>query len=86
MQTETPILNNLSLLWGGDYSNEDSEGNFDVFDSDEFDNSDRTRAIEIGTAIRIPPYEIENLGFFSQLQWDATESLAFSGGVPILLV
>ena len=81
LQTETPILNNLSLLWGADYSNEDSEGNFDVFDSEEFDNSDRTRAREIGTAIRIPPFEIENLGFFSQFTWDATQSLAFSGGV-----
>ena len=69
------------MLWGADYSSEDSEGNFDVFDADEFDNSDRTIAREIGTAIRIPPFEIENLGFFSQFIWDATQSLAFSGGV-----
>ena len=81
LQADTKILNNLSVLWGADYSNEDSEGNYDVFDTEEFDNSDRTIARQIDTAIRVAPFEIENFGVFSQLNWDATERLAFSGGI-----
>ena len=81
LQADTKILDNLSLLWGADYSNEDSEGTPEVFDPEEFDNSDRTIARRIGTAVRIPPFEIENIGVFSQLNWDATERLALSGGI-----
>ena len=81
LQADTKILDNLSLLWGADYSNEDSEGTPEVFDPEVFDNSDRTIARRIGTAVRIPPFEIENIGVFSQLNWDATERLALSGGI-----
>lgn len=81
LQLETPLASNLSLLWGADYSSEDSEGNYDVFDVDEFDNSGGRRARRIGSAIRIAPFTIKNLGLFSQLQWDVTEKLSLSGGL-----
>jgi iron complex outermembrane receptor protein len=81
LQLETPLASNLSLLWGADYSSEDSEGNYDVFDVDEFDSSGGRRARRIGSAIRIAPFTIKNLGFFSQLQWDVSEKLSLSGGV-----
>lgn len=81
LQLETPLASNLSLLWGADYSSEDSEGNYDVFDVDEFDNSGGRRARRIGSAIRIAPFTIKNLGLFSQLQWDVSEKLSLSGGV-----
>ena len=81
LQADTEILDNLSVLWGADYSNEDSEGIPEVFDPEEFDNSDRTIARRIGTAVRIPPFEIENFGVFSQLNWDATKRLALTGGI-----
>ncbi|NDJ16451.1 TonB-dependent receptor domain-containing protein [Myxacorys almedinensis] len=81
LQLETALASNLSLLWGADYSSEDSEGNLDVFDVNEFDNSGGRRARRIGSAIRIAPFTIKNLGLFSQLQWDVSEKLALSGGV-----
>lgn len=81
LQLETPLASNLSLLWGADYSSEDSEGNYDVFDVNELDNSGGRRARRIGSAIRIAPFTIKNLGLFSQLQWDANEKLSLSGGV-----
>lgn len=81
LQLETPLASNLSLLWGADYSSEDSKGNYDVFDVDEFDNSGGRRARRIGSAIRIAPFTIKNLGLFSQLQWDVSEKLSLSGGV-----
>ncbi|MEO1377181.1 MAG: TonB-dependent receptor, partial [Cyanobacteria bacterium J06635_10] len=81
LQLDTSLSNNVSVLWGADYSNEESEGNFDVFDVDEFDSSGGRRARKIGEAIRIAPFDIENLGLFSQLKWDASERLSLSGGV-----
>ncbi|AFY58536.1 outer membrane receptor protein [Rivularia sp. PCC 7116] len=81
LQLNTFLSDNVSVLWGADYSNEESEGNFDVFDIDEFDSSGGRRARKIGEVIRIAPYDIENLGLFSQLKWDASERLSLSGGV-----
>lgn len=81
LQLDTSLSDNVSVLWGADYSNEESEGNFDVFDVDEFDSSGGRRARKIGEVIRIAPYDIESLGLFSQLKWDASERLALSGGV-----
>ncbi|BAZ37909.1 ferric aerobactin receptor [Calothrix sp. NIES-4101] len=81
LQLDTALSTNLNLLWGADYSNEDSEGNYDIFDVDDFDNSGGTRARKIGSSIRIAPFTIKNLGLFSQLKWDASENLSLSGGV-----
>ncbi|MBV6622429.1 MAG: TonB-dependent receptor [Rivularia sp. (in: Bacteria)] len=81
LQLNTFLSDNVSVLWGADYSKEDSEGNWDLFDTDEFDNSGGRRARKIGESIRIAPYDIESLGLFSQLKWDANERLALSGGI-----
>ncbi|MBW4643284.1 MAG: TonB-dependent receptor [Goleter apudmare HA4340-LM2] len=81
LQLDTPLSSNLNLLWGADYSNEDSKGNYDLFDVDEFDNSDGRRARKIGSSIRIAPFTIKNLGIFSQVKWDASEKVFLSGGV-----
>ncbi|MEM7715118.1 MAG: TonB-dependent receptor [Cyanobacteria bacterium P01_A01_bin.68] len=81
LQLNTFLSDNVSVLWGADYSNEESEGNWDVFDVDEFDNSGGRRARKIGESIRIAPFDIESLGLFSQLKWDASERLSLSGGV-----
>jgi iron complex outermembrane receptor protein len=81
LQLDTALSNNVSLLWGADYSSEDSEGNYDLFNVDEFDSSGGRIARKIGSSIRIAPFEIENLGLFSQLKWDASERLSLSGGV-----
>lgn len=81
LQIQTPVAQGLSLLWGADYSNENSEGIFNVFDSDRFDNSSRRDLFKVGETTRIPEYDIENLGLFTQLQWEATPKLILSGGL-----
>ncbi|MDY6898096.1 MAG: TonB-dependent receptor, partial [Cyanobacteriota bacterium] len=81
LQLNTFLSDNVSVLWGADYSNEESEGNWDIFDVDEFDSSGGRIGRKIGESIRIAPYDIESLGLFSQLKWDASERLALSGGV-----
>ncbi|MDB9377292.1 TonB-dependent receptor, partial [Nodularia sphaerocarpa] len=81
LQLDTALSNHLNLLWGADYSNEDSQGDYQVFNVDEFDSSGGRRARQVGSAIRIAPFNIESLGVFSQLKWDASENLLLSGGV-----
>ncbi len=81
LQLNTFLSDNVSVLWGADYSNEESEGNWDIFDADEFDSSGGRIARKISESIRIAPFDIETLGLFSQLKWDASERLSLSGGV-----
>lgn len=81
LQLDTPLSSNLNLLWGADYSSEDSKGDYDLFDVDEFDNSGRRIARKIGSSIRIAPFTIQNLGLFSQVKWEASENVSLSGGV-----
>ncbi len=81
MQIETPIIqqNVLSLLWGADYSNEENVQLTDIFDEETFDRDRELRKIDELTFT--PPYDLENLGFFAQLEWNATPRLSLNGGV-----
>ncbi|MBC6431620.1 TonB-dependent receptor [Nostoc sp. HG1] len=81
LQIQTPIAQALSVLWGADYSNENSKGIFNVFDTERFDNSGGRDLFKISETTRIPEYDIDNLGLFTQLQWEATPQLIFSGGL-----
>jgi iron complex outermembrane recepter protein len=81
LQLDTALSNNLNLLWGADYSSEDSKGDYDLFDVAEFDNSNGRIARKIGSSIRIAPFTIKNLGLFSQVKWEASENISLSGGV-----
>ncbi|UKO96922.1 TonB-dependent receptor domain-containing protein [Nostoc sp. UHCC 0870] len=81
LQLDTALSNNLNLLWGADYSSEDSKGDYDLFDVAEFDNSNGRIARKIGSSIRIAPFTTKNLGLFSQVKWEASEKVFLSGGV-----
>ncbi len=83
LQLDTALSNNLNLLWGADYSSEDSKGDYDLFDVAEFDNSGGRIARKIGSSIRIAPFTIKNLGLFSQVKWEASEKVSLSGGCGI---
>lgn len=81
LQIETPIIqqNVLSLLWGADYSNEENVQLTDIFDEETFDRDRELRKVDELTFT--PPYDLENLGFFAQLEWNATPRLSLNGGV-----
>ncbi|WP_066382047.1 TonB-dependent receptor domain-containing protein [Anabaena sp. CA = ATCC 33047] len=81
LQLDTALSNNLNLLWGADYSSEDSKGDYDLFDVAEFDNSNGRIARKIGSSIRIAPFTTKNLGLFSQVKWEASEKVFLSGGL-----
>ena len=79
LQIETPIARTLELLWGADYRNERNERIFDVLDPVAFDEDRVARFVEQRT--QVPPYFIDQLGLFAQLQWDLSPSFTLSGGI-----
>jgi iron complex outermembrane receptor protein len=78
---ETPLTNNLDVLWGADYSDESIEQPLEIFNPVVFDQSGETEFEQIEEAFFSPPYDLESIGLFSQLNWEANEKLAFSGGL-----
>jgi iron complex outermembrane receptor protein len=81
LQFDTPLSKTLSLLWGVDISSDDNRADYDVFDADEFDASGRATAQKIRSAIRFPKFTINNLGIFSQAQWQVSDRVNLSGGL-----
>ncbi|MBW4543126.1 MAG: TonB-dependent receptor [Symplocastrum torsivum CPER-KK1] len=82
LQIETPFNQEetVSLLWGADYANEENSFFRNLFDSEEFDNSEGRVFRKIGEETIVPPYDVESLGLFAQLQWDVSDRVALSGG------
>ena len=78
LQIETPIAQSLELLWGADYRDERNERVITILDPVAFDQG-VARSIEQRT--QFPPYFIDQLGLFAQLQWDLSPSFTLSGGI-----
>jgi len=81
LQISTPLAETLSLLWGADFAREQSEQPFDIFDPVAFDNSDGSTFLRIDTGTFVPPSVLDELGLFTQLQWQPAERWQLSGGV-----
>lgn len=83
LQIDTPFneQKTVSLLWGADYVNEDSEQPFDVFDLGDYDASSGRVNRKIGERTFVPPYEVDSLGLFAQLQASLGSSLELTGGI-----
>jgi iron complex outermembrane receptor protein len=81
VELETNFSETFSLLWGADYSQEDLSQPYQRIDADEFINSDFTVARFVEDVFWTPPYEVENLGFFAQAQWDISDRWLLSGGL-----
>ncbi len=83
MQIETSFneQKTVSLLWGADYVNEDSEQPFDIIDLGDYDASAGRINRKIGDRTFVPPYEVDSLGLFAQLQASLGSSVELSGGI-----
>jgi iron complex outermembrane receptor protein len=80
LEVETPFSETFNLLWGADYSNEESSQPYLVLD-DEFVTSGFEVVRVDEEAFFTPPYTVENLGLFAQAQWDISSRWLLSGGV-----
>lgn len=83
LEIETPLLadERLNLFWGLDYTEENTEQPFDIFDPVIFDNSGGREFVRLREGVFVPPYELSNLGAFAQLDWAATEQLNIRSGL-----
>ena len=78
LQIETPLAQSLELLWGADYRDERNERVINILDPEFFDEG-VARSIEQRT--QFPPFFLDQLGLFAQLQWELSPSFTFSGGI-----
>ncbi|PIG95268.1 TonB-dependent receptor [Gloeocapsopsis sp. IPPAS B-1203] len=79
LQVETPFSESTRLLWGADYLQEDSDQPFLVIDPVAFDT--RREANVLTTATQVPPFQLNSLGVFAQVQWDLSAQWLLSGGL-----
>ncbi|MFP4337488.1 MAG: TonB-dependent receptor domain-containing protein [Halothece sp.] len=81
LDANTPLNNNLDLLWGADYSDESIEQPLEIFNARVFEESGGTRFEKIEEAFFSPPFDLESIGLFSQLTWEANDQLSLTGGL-----
>ena len=81
LDIDTPLTENLGLLWGADYSDESIEQPLEIFNPVVFDESGGSEFEKIEEAFFSPPFDLESVGLFSQLNWEANDRLALSGGL-----
>ncbi len=81
LEVETPLFENANLFWGADYVEESVENPIDIFNAAAFDESGGTDFNKVDEEFFAPSYDLNTLGLFGQLQWDATQKLSLSGGV-----
>ena len=83
LQIETPLFSQgaARLLWGLDYSNEDTSQPVDTFDQTAFAASRGIDFRRTGELTWTPPLELSSLGLFGQLNWDISDRWIVNGGV-----
>ncbi|MDZ8052738.1 MAG: TonB-dependent receptor domain-containing protein [Aulosira sp. ZfuVER01] len=83
LQIETPLFNQgaAKLLWGVDYSKEDTSQPVSVFDKTAFAASGGLAFRKTGDRSWTPPLELRSLGLFAQLNWEIGDRFVLNGGV-----
>lgn len=81
LQIETPLntAETLNLLWGADYESQENQQITARFDPVAFDRDRRLTTVQEFDFT--PPYRLNSLGLFTQLDWEASESLLLRGGL-----
>ncbi|HWQ55511.1 MAG TPA: TonB-dependent receptor [Bryobacteraceae bacterium] len=82
VEMETRALDErATLLWGLDYSSEDTSQPVDIMDPLAYAASGGRRFSRIGERIWVPPVDQHNLGVFAQLEWQAAKRWILRAGV-----
>ncbi|MEB3358056.1 MAG: TonB-dependent receptor [Synechococcales bacterium] len=80
LQIDSPIGSSANLLWGVDYSRNETESPLLVSNTDDLDENQEVNIID-DSLDRFPSYDLENLGLFAQASWDITDQVEVSGGI-----
>jgi iron complex outermembrane receptor protein len=80
---ETPLTSNRSvnLLWGLDFSNENSQQPVSFFDPTAFNNSNGLTFRKLGDRTWTPPLTTNSLGLFGQLEARLSDRFIIRGGI-----
>lgn len=80
---ETPLTSdkNINLLWGLDFSNENSQQPVSFFDPVAFNNSRGLAFRKLGDRVWTPPLTTNSLGLFGQLEAKVGDRLLLRGGI-----
>jgi len=81
LDIETSFTETLDVLWGIDYSQEESRQDRQLIDTNDFINSGFQVIRFTEEATQTPPYNVQNFGLFAQAQWNATPTWLLSGGI-----
>lgn len=83
LELETPLLERspLTMVWGVDFTNEETEQPAWLMDATAYTNSGGLQYDRTGESVWVPPYELSNLGGFAQLEWRPLEALTVRGGL-----
>ena len=80
LQIDTPLGNSANLLWGADYSVNETKSPLFVNDVAALDAANQVNVID-RSLDRFPAYEVDSLGLFAQGRWNITEQVQISGGI-----
>ena len=80
LQLDSPIGSAANLLWGVDFSRNETASPLLISDVDDLDENQEVNVID-DSLDRFPDYSLENLGLFAQASWDITDQVQISGGV-----
>ncbi|KZL47946.1 ligand-gated channel [Nodularia spumigena CENA596] len=83
LQMETPLFDQgaAKILWGVDYSKEETSQPVSVFDQAAFVSSGGLAFRKTGDRSWTPPLELRSLGLFAQLNWELDDRIVLNGGV-----
>lgn len=70
-----------SLVWGADYTYEDTSQPVGIMDAAVYDASNGLEFRKTGERIWVPPLRPRSLGLFAQVGWNLTDQLLLRGGV-----
>ena len=79
LQARTPFSETASLLSGVDYTNQTNETNSLIIDPEALDERNEANVLE--EADISPFVRFQNIGVFSQFQWDVSEQFLLNAGV-----
>ncbi|MEM9483231.1 MAG: TonB-dependent receptor [Cyanobacteria bacterium P01_F01_bin.116] len=80
LQIDTPLGNSANLLWGADYSHNDTASPLFISDPDTLDVTGQVDVVDTSLD-RFPSYELDSLGLFAQGSWDISDQFQISGGL-----
>jgi len=82
IEAETPLIeDDLTLLTGVDFSDEDTVQPVRIFDPEAFDKSNGLRFEQIEKRPWTPPFNQNNLGLFARLKWQPSSNFLIRGGL-----